>query len=191
MIATRTLEGRLVRLRPFSRACIDDQLRWNADPDVRHFLHRSEDPPSMLSRATLERRIQAVIADPSELRFTLETSEGTPIGDIGLLGIHPHGRAELSIMIGEKAYWSRGYGTDAIRCLLSFAFGELGLRRVTLIADADNARGIRCYERCGFRHEGVLRAHRLRYGKPLDMVTMAVLREEFEAERGGGRREPG
>ena len=48
------------------------------------------------------------------------------------------------------------------------------------LADADNARGIRCYERCGFRHEGLLRAHRLRYGKPLDMVTMGILREEFD-----------
>jgi RimJ/RimL family protein N-acetyltransferase len=190
VIATRTLEGRLVRLRPLSLAYLDAATRWNADPDVRHYLHRSEDPPALLSRAALEKRMQAVFADPTEVRFAIETRDGVPIGDIGLLGIHPHGRAELSILIGEKAYWSRGYGTDAIRCLLAFAFGELGLRRVTLIADADNARGIRCYENCGFRHEGVLRAHRLRYGKPLDMVAMGVLREEFEAGRGGGRRDP-
>jgi RimJ/RimL family protein N-acetyltransferase len=179
VIATRTLYGRLVRLSPYSLVYLDAQTRWNADPEVRHFLHRSEDPPALLSRAALEKRIQAVIADPSELRFAIETLEGTPIGDIGLLGLHPHGRAELSILIGEKAYWSRGYGGDAIRCLLALAFGELGLRRVTLIADADNACGIRCYERCGFRHEGLLRAHRVRYGKPLDMVTMGILREEF------------
>jgi RimJ/RimL family protein N-acetyltransferase len=183
VIATRTLEGRLVRLRPLSRACIDDQLRWNADPEVRHFLHRSEDPPELLSRAALEKRVEAVLADPGELRFTIETREGRAIGDIGLLGIHPHGRAELSILIGEKDCWSCGYGADAIRCLLDFAFRELGLRRVTLIADADNARGIRCYEKCGFRHEGVLRAHRLRHGKPLDMVAMGVLREEFTGGR--------
>jgi RimJ/RimL family protein N-acetyltransferase len=186
VIVSRTLEGRLVRLRPYSLACLDDQVRWNADPDVRHFLHRSEDPPALLSRAALEKRIQAVLADPTELRFTIETREGAPIGEVGLLGIHPHGRAELSILVGEKACWSRGYGADAIRCLLDFAFRELGLRRVTLIADADNARGIRCYENCGFRHEGVLRAHRLRYGKPLDMVAMGVLREELAVghERG-------
>jgi RimJ/RimL family protein N-acetyltransferase len=180
VIATRTLHGRLVRLCPYSLAYLDAEVRWHADAEVRHFLHRSEDPPSLFSREKLARRIQEVLADPTELRFAIETLDGTPIGNVGLLGIHPHARAELSIMIGEKAYWSRGYGGDAIRCLLELAFGELGLRRVTLIADADNARGIRCYERCGFRHEGVLRAHRVRYGKPLDMVAMAVLREEFD-----------
>jgi RimJ/RimL family protein N-acetyltransferase len=180
VIATRTLYGRLVRLAPYSLAYLDAELRWNADAEVRHFLHRSEDPPALLTREKLTRRIQEIVADPSELRFAIETLDGTPIGNVGLLGIHPHGRAELSIMIGEKAYWSRGYGGDAIRCLLGLSFGELGLRRVTLIADADNVRGIRCYERCGFRHEGVLRAHRLRYGKPLDMVTMGILREELD-----------
>jgi RimJ/RimL family protein N-acetyltransferase len=54
------------------------------------------------------------------------------------------------------------------------------MRRVDLITDIDNERGIRCYEKCGFVREGVLRAHRLRYGQPLDMATMAVLREDWE-----------
>ncbi len=168
-----------MRLRPLALVHAELEARWMADAEVRHWLHRSEDGPEHLTRAAIERKIGEVLADPTELRFLVETSEAVPIGDVGLLGIHPHARAELSIKIGEKPYWSRGHGTDAIRCLLGFAFGELGLRRVTLIADADNARGIRCYEKCGFRHEGVLRAHRLRYGKPIDMVAMAVLREEF------------
>ena len=170
-----------MRLRPLGLEHAALDARWMADADVRHWLHRSEDGPEHLTIAAIERKIGEVLADPTELRFVIETSEGVPIGDVGLLGIHPHARAELSIKLGEKAYWSRGHGADAIRCLLAHAFGELGLRRVTLIADADNARGIRCYEKCGFRHEGVLRAHRLRYGKPLDMVAMAVLRDEFRA----------
>lgn len=41
--------------------------------------------------------------------------------------------------------------------MLSYAFKRLGLRRVELIADIDNARGIRCHEKYGFVHEGVLR----------------------------------
>jgi len=189
VIATRTLDGRLVRLVPLAPAHAEVDARWNADAEVRHWLHRSEDGPELRTRAAVEKKIREVIADPYELRFVIETREGLPIGDVGLLGLHPHGRAELSIKIGEKSHWSGGYGTDAILCLLGFAFTELALRRVTLIADADNARGIRCYEKCGFRHEGVLRAHRLRYGKPLDMVAMAVLREEFAppADDGGRR----
>ncbi len=187
MIVTRSLEGRICRLRPFRLDDAEVEARWNDDAEVRHWLHRSEDGPEYRTRKAVEQKIRAVLADPTEVRFVIETADGVPIGDIGLLGIHPHGRAELSILIGERAYWSRGYGTDAIRCLLGFAFGALDLRRVTLIADADNLRGIRCYEKAGFRHEGVLRAHRLRYGKPLDMVAMAVLREELRITAGDDR----
>ena len=119
----------------------------------------------------------------------IEADDGVPIGDVGLLGIHRAGRAELSIVIGEKPYWGRGYGARRDpHAAAASASSELDLRRVTLIADADNARGIACYARCGFRHEGVLRAHRLRYGKPLDMVAMAVLREEFAALEGDDER---
>jgi RimJ/RimL family protein N-acetyltransferase len=188
VIATRALEGRIVRLVPLGPQHAEIDARWNADAEVRHWLHRSEDAPELWTREAIAQKIRAVLADPCELRFVIQKRDGLPIGDVGLLGMHPHGRAELSIKIGEKSHWSGGYGTDAIRCLLGFAFAELGLRRVTLIADADNARGIRCYEKCGFRHEGVLRAHRLRYGKPLDMVAMAVLREEFAAAAGDAGR---
>jgi RimJ/RimL family protein N-acetyltransferase len=189
VIATRTLVGRRVRLAPERLEHAELLARWTGDPEVRHWLHRSEDPPELRTRTALEEKIRRGLADPTEIRFVIEADAGLPIGDVGLFALHPAGRAELSVMIGEKAYWSRGYGGDAIRALLRLGFHELGLRRVTLIADADNARGIACYSRCGFRHEGVLRAHRLRYGQPLDMVAMAVLREEFAAiERDDGAR---
>jgi RimJ/RimL family protein N-acetyltransferase len=182
----RTLAGRKVRLVPQGLEHVELLARWNADAEVRHWLHRSEDPPELLSRAAVEAQVRRGLADSSEARFMIEAPDGNLIGEVRLIGIHPCGRAELAILIGEKAYWSRGFGGDAIETLLRFAFVDLELRRVMLIADADNARGIACYERCGFRAEGVLRAHRLRYGRPLDMVGMAVLREEFLAGRDAG-----
>jgi RimJ/RimL family protein N-acetyltransferase len=180
VILNRTLEGRLVRLVPQRLEHAEALARWHADPEVRHWLHRSEDPPEALARSEMAKLVAQGLSDPSEVRFMIE-AEGRTIGEIRLREIHPSGRAELAILIGEPARWGRGYGGSAIEALLRFAFQELGLRRVTLITDADNQRGIRCYARCGFRREGVLRAHRLRYGEPLDMVAMAVLREEFEA----------
>ena len=183
MIPTRTLEGEKVQLAPRVIEHAALHARWLADPEVRHWLHSSEFRPEELTREAFEQKMRDVWADPSEIRFAI-VADGAPIGDIGLLGIHRAGRAEVSIVIGERPYWSRGYGADALRTLCRFGFGELGLRRITLIADADNARGIACYLRCGFQHEGVLRAHRLRYKKPLDMVAMAVLREEFAALEG-------
>jgi len=180
VILNRTLEGRLVRLVPQRLEHAELLARWNADAQVRHWLHRSEDPPELLGRSEMAKLVAQGLTDPGELRFMIE-AEGRAIGELRLREIHPCGRAELAILIGEPACWARGFGGDAIVTLLRFAFGELGLRRVTLITDADNARGIRCYERCGFRTEGVLRAHRLRYGQPLDMLAMAVLAQDFAA----------
>jgi len=56
----------------------------------------------------------------------------------------------------------------------------MGLRRVGLITDEDNERGIHCYEKCGFVREGLLRAHWLRYAKPVNMVVMGALREDWQ-----------
>ena len=171
------LEGELVILRPR----VDDDLplfaRWHGNPDVRHWLHMSEMPNQTLE---VERqRWQIARNDPTRVSFVIETLGGVPIGNIGLIGVDvAHRRAELGIAIGEKGDWGRGYGTDAIRVILRFAFEVLNLRRVELITDIDNERGIRAYEKCGFVREGVLRAKRLRYGEPLDMLIMAVLRED-------------
>jgi len=179
MAAEAVLEAATVRLRPLEERDLPLLLRWSNDPEVRHWLHRSERPPSTLEleRELLEQRLR----DPLSIEWGIETADGGPIGVVRLRGIdEAHTRAELGVYIGEKACWGRGYGTDAIRRVLSFAFEELGLRRIWLITDADNARGVRCYEKCGFVQEGLLRGHRLRYGAPLDMLLMAVLRQDFE-----------
>jgi RimJ/RimL family protein N-acetyltransferase len=153
--------------------------RWFDDPDVRYWLDHSDRPDA--SEDDVRGWFGPVAAREGELRWMIEATSGPTIGMVRLEGIDAiHGRAELAITIGETAYWSRGYGTDAIGLALGHAFQDLELRRVWLGTDADNDRGIRCYEKCGFKREGVRRAHRLRYGKPLDMLMMGVLREEWE-----------
>jgi RimJ/RimL family protein N-acetyltransferase len=57
-------------------------------------------------------------------------------------------------------------------------FESLDLHRIELVTDADNERGIRAYEKAGFKREGILRGKRQRYGQPIDMLMMSVLRQE-------------
>jgi len=184
------LEGERLRLRPMTDGDVPLLIQWFTDRDVLHWLHLSEDPPELAGSMEAHRECwERMRDDPTHLWWCTETTEGQPIGEIGLLAIHPtHHRAELAITIGVQEYRNRGYGAEAIGVLLRHAFETMGLRRVQLITDEDNARGTRCYEKCGFVREGQLRAHRLRYGKPLDMVVMAVLKEEWSREnRGVGR----
>jgi RimJ/RimL family protein N-acetyltransferase len=89
-----------------------------------------------------------------------------------------HGNAELAICM-DGDHIGGGWGTDAQRALLTFAFRTLGLARVSLTAFAGNARAIRSYEKLGFRHEGLMR-NSWRGARGLeDGVLMAMLSEDW------------
>lgn len=99
------------------------------------------------------------------------------IGSCQLLAIHPtHRTAELQIRIGEGDARGKGYGSEATRLLLRFAFSDLDLRRVWLHVLGTNARAIRMYENCGFVREGVLRQAAHIDGNYVDVVVLGVLR---------------
>lgn len=154
-------------------------LNWFKDNEVRHWLHISEvkDVTSDIVRERFGLSKRGKRADPRNLTWVLEAPGHGPIGEIGLVGIDGlHRRAELRVSIGRKEFWGNGYGTEAIRLVTEYGFTVLGLRRIWLITDADNSRGIRCFEKCGFVGEGLLRGHRLRDGAPIDMLAMALLR---------------
>jgi RimJ/RimL family protein N-acetyltransferase len=88
-------------------------------------------------------------------------------------------RAMLGIVIGEKAYWGRGYGQEAVRLLLDYGFNLLNLNSVMLGTFAFNQRAIHCYERVGFKEIGRRRQARIIGGHKYDVVLMDILAEEF------------
>lgn len=181
MTAERVLQGENTRLRPIALEDMPRVARWLNTPEVRHWLHHSE-----RTDATAEavERFMTNADTSANVHWIIETLEGRPIGYLRLLDIdQDHRRCELAISIGELDCLGSGYGTDAVRQSLRFAFEDLGLRRVDLITDADNARGIRCYEKCGFVREGLLRARRLRHGRPVDMVIMGALKDDYAEQR--------
>lgn len=172
------LQGEKTRLRPLLEDDLPRLVHWFNTPDVRYWLHASERPDATLE--TITQRFVTNWDAEASIFWIIETLDEKPIGNLRLLDIDPHHRrCELAISVGDVDHLGRGYGTDAIRRSLAFAFGDLGLRRVDLLTDADNERGLRCYEKCGFVREGLLRKRRLRFGQPVDMVMMSVLREDW------------
>ena len=87
----------------------------------------------------------------------------------------------MGIVIGEKEYWSKGYGTDTVRALLRFAFEQMNLNRVELGTFDFNERAQACYRKCGFVEEGRRREDRFIDGRYHDLVIMGILRREWEA----------
>ena len=92
------------------------------------------------------------------------------------------GNAELAIYM-DRDHIGSGWGTDAQRALLAFGFGTLGLERVWLTVNAENARAIRSYEKVGFQREGLMRRSFRVNGTLADTVLMAILRDEWDARR--------
>jgi len=172
------LKGERVTLRAIEREDIPRFLRWLNDPEVTRYLTIS----MPLSREEEERWFEQQLGDRNRKVLAIETESGEHIGNISLEDIDwKNRRATLGIVIGEKERWGQGYGTDAIRTLLRFAFEELNLNRVQLDVFDFNERARRCYRRCGFREEGILRQAHYAEGRYHDVVRMAILRSDWES----------
>lgn len=102
------------------------------------------------------------------------------IGSIGLHEINNINRtATLGIFIGNKEYWSKGYGTEAIQLILDFGFNYLNLNNIDLALMEFNERALKCYEKCGFKEIGRKRKCNFINGKYYDSILMDILAEEF------------
>lgn len=177
------IEGNIINLRAQDAADVDRVLRWINDREVTRHLNARYQYSRLFEEDWLTRRASTPQSF-TDVHFAIETKDGVHIGHIGFHVVSPEDRnAHLGMMIGEKAYWSRGYGTDALMTLLRFAFDEMNLHRVDLNVDADNLRAIACYRKCGFVEEGRERDARYQGGRYGDQLVMGVLREEFVAVR--------
>ena len=92
-----------------------------------------------------------------------------------------NGCAEMAIGIVDRAFQGRGYGTDAVNCIVDFGFGELRLERIYLHVFDYNRRARRSYEKAGFQLEATLRHARFHHGEFHDVHLMSILREEWQA----------
>lgn len=101
------------------------------------------------------------------------------IGAIGLVLRLEHARAELGYWIGQP-FWGRGYATEAVREVLRYGFGSLGLHRIHACHFARNPASGRVMAKAGMRREGISRAHVRRFDRFEDLVQYGILREEYE-----------
>lgn len=164
-----------VRLRPLHPDDLEQIVRWTNDPEIRELLEGEYPEEPMEGRLWYQR----ACSDRRGRQFIIETRDGTAIGDIALGEISWRAReGELRVRIGEKEYWNQGYGTEAVRALLEYAFDSLSLDRVYLRVFSHNRRAIRCYLKSGFRTEGRL-VRQTAAGVPKEILLMSVERERY------------
>jgi len=174
------LVGEKVALGPIRRDLLAVYQRWINDFEVlRPLSVRGLQPQTAEGEVAWYERMAV---SQTDVEFTIyERSSLRPIGNLGLHQIDHYNRTAIfGILIGEKDCWGKGYGTEATRLVLDYAFTGLGLQNVMLNVFATNERAIRAYTRAGFREIGRRRqAHRVA-GNPEDIVLMDCLATEFE-----------
>lgn len=114
-----------------------------------------------------------------EYNFAIEDIETHKyIGGCGINNVNWLTRnALVGIMIGDKDYWGKGYGTDAMKVLVKFIFENMNMHKISLRTFSFNKRAIKCYEKCGFKVEGVLKDEIFKEGKYYDEIAMAIFNE--------------
>jgi RimJ/RimL family protein N-acetyltransferase len=165
--------GKKVRLREKKLSDVRNDYRWQSDPEL-----------SKLDAApTLEISFAIYLLDYSSVihrrdnRFPLaiETPEGRHIGNCTCYDIdEKKGEAQIGIMIGDKDYWDKGYGSDAIKTLTDYVFKKTSINRLYLKTLDWNKRARQCFIKCGFTDCGHLKYH------GHDFILMELKREQWE-----------
>jgi len=192
--------GERIRFRAVERDDLPTFVKWLNDPEVQQgiLIHQP------ISQAREENWFDGMIKRPDdehimgiEVRLPGERT-GLPgvkgneqgaqggeeawklIGNLAFNDIDWRNRSsEFGIMIGDKTYWTQGYGTEAVRLLIKHGFNSLNLNRIFLRVFENNPRAIRAYEKAGFVHEGRERQAEFRDGRYIDVLLMSILKDEF------------
>ncbi|WP_044482393.1 GNAT family N-acetyltransferase [Paenibacillus antibioticophila] len=174
-------QGNRVKLTALTEQDAEIYADWSNDSEYLRNLDTDYARPR--SAEGYKSDIQATISDLTQMEFGIRQIDNHKlIGFAALNGIEWNNRAaHLAIGIGEKEYRSKGYGTEAIRLLLRYAFHELNLNRVGLDVNDNNTAAIRAYEKCGFTVEGRMREGILRDGVKIDRIYMGLLYREWIA----------
>jgi RimJ/RimL family protein N-acetyltransferase len=184
-VPRRNIAGRVVSLGPLRRDLVPLYQRWINDFGTQSTLGGPPVPRTV--EQELERYRQLTAAEDSAQFTIYERATDRPIGITELQEIDRRNRtATFVIFIGEADARGRGYGTEATRLVLDYAFTTLGLHNVILTVVAFNAAAIRAYERAGFRASGRRRECRLVGGRRWDDIYMECLASEFVGPMVGG-----
>ena len=180
--------GSQVYLRPLEKTDLNEQyLAWLNDPEVTRYLETGVFPAT---RQDLERFFESVTGSRSQVILAIvDKKSDRHIGNVKLGPIDwVHRRAVFGILIGEKKFWGRGIGQEVTHLAVEYAFLRLNLNRVSLGVFAEHKAGVRCYEKIGFRKEGLCRQDLFRNGEYHDRLLMGLLRAEYLASQKGRRK---
>jgi RimJ/RimL family protein N-acetyltransferase len=147
-------------------------------------------PAYPMTVAELGKWLAKANQDSNTFLFAVRLLEGEDLlGYLELDGLDwQHGVCGMGLGIGERSNWGKGYGYEATRLGLRYAFHELNLHRVQVTVFSYNERSLALVDKVGFRREGVFRERLQRDSQRHDMYLFGLLRREWEAQQQEGRK---
>ena len=174
----KKLVGAKCYLSPLAPEDAEAQARWENDLAVA--IPLGDEAYLVTALDKVQEQIGGAIREQAHVFSIVDLATAQSIGRCMLFAVDQVNRsAMLGMLIGEREFQGRGYGQDATRLLLEYAFNLLNLNSVMLGTFAFNKRAIACYSKVGFREIGRRRQARLIAGRKYDVIFMDMLAEEF------------
>lgn len=176
------LEGNLIYLRPLSKSDISIWFDWFNDPIITEHMNKGIFPNT---ESAQEEFFQSISRSRTDIQLAIAVKEDDSL--IGTVGIHKidwlHRHGDISIVIGDKNHWGKGFATEAISLIVKHAFTKLNLHKLTAGIWSSNLSSKKCFEKNGFVLEGTLRKQFFYNGSFVDEYRMGLFREAWELAR--------
>jgi len=144
------ITGTIIRLREKKLSDAPDDYSWQTDPELAEL-----DALPVLTltfrQYISDHTAELLYSSATKQQFAIETLNGKHIGNCAYYDMdETRGEAELGIMIGNRDYWDKGYGNDAVDALIKHIFTQTNLNRIHLKTLDWNTRAQNCFRKCGF-----------------------------------------
>lgn len=177
-VSRPVLTGERIYLRQVKVSDVNgDYCRWMNDSSINRYLESRFTNHTVDS---LKEFVERKSSDPDYAFYAIVLKDGgIHIGNIKLGPIDPHHKlADIGILIGRKDCWGKGYATEAIKLLSDYAFGVLGLHKITAGCYEPNKGSLKAFTKAGFLIEGVRKSHCLCDGAYVDDILLGMVRPE-------------
>jgi len=169
--------GSKIILREKSLAHALDDYAWATDPELAQ-LDAAPVVTSPFSQYLSDYDSELRYPPPTSRRFAVDTLDGKYIGNCSFYNIsETKGEAELGIMIGNRDYWNKGYGTDTVTTMINYIFCQTNLNRIYLKTLESNIRAQECFQKCGFTPYD----HMVRDG--FSFMLMEIYRDQWQEQQ--------
>lgn len=152
-------------------------VSWLNDPEVYKYLESRGGQ----TINTLKEFVNHQVTNKVYIWAIIDKSLNQHIGNIKIDPInYTHKFGEYGILIGDKAYWGKGFAREASKAVLNYFFSHNNyLRKINLGVVKNNVDAINLYNKLGFKKEGYLQRHLVYDGSEEDVIRMAIFREDF------------